>query len=255
MAAGCLVILMLSVPFVSAAADATAIPKSTDPRYADRPEAIASLKSHIAFISDTQDVRMDGVIRYIDTISSGTGTTTLKQIRDDFLVTASSIPLMNTNDGISRARESLRVQTLRFSEETRARMVQFNGSNNGLRASTRTAANASDTAISAGLKDPRWLANESARLTVFNKDSLERTRLLRELGRQGINTTIPRNLSEQIDAQRPGLQGALTNKSAAALESANAAIRTLTREFREDVAGLRAAREIGMKRDAMMATD
>jgi len=43
------------------------------------------------------------------------------------------------------------------------------------------------------------------------------------------------------------------NKSSVALQSSNAVIKSLNREFRQNVADTRAALAITMKRDAMMA--
>ena len=252
LAVACCVILMLLVPYVSATVSGTAIPNSRDPNDADRPEAIASLKNHIAYVSEDQDVRMSGTIRYIDTISDGAGITDLQDIHDDYLVIASSIPVMHTYAEIAAAREDLSAKTKLFSEETKARMVMFNGTTDDMRAGLRSYENETGNAPS-GNGSPHWLANESARLTLFNRASMDRLRTIRSLDRQGINTTVIRNLSEQIDALRPGLKEALTNQSAEAMESVNTAIRDLTHAFRADVASVRASREIEMKRDAMMA--
>ncbi|MDD1694415.1 MAG: hypothetical protein LUQ71_06790 [Methanoregula sp.] len=251
-AGACLVVLMLLVPFVSATVDSDTIPKSQTPNQADRPETIASLKMHTAYVGEDQDVRMSGTIQYINNISRGAGTTTLQEIRDDYLVTASSIPLMGTSAEIIKARENLRILTQRFSEETRARMVQFNGTKGDMRASLQSYQNATANALS-GNESIHWLANESARLTLFNRDSTKRMLQIKDLGKQGINTTLAKNLSEQIDAQRPVLQKVLTNKSAEALATTNTAIKALTLEFRKNVASSRAALVIEMKRDAMMA--
>jgi len=251
-AVACCVILMLLVPYVSATVSSTTIPKSTDPDHEDRPEAIATLKNHIAYVGEDQEIRMGGTIQYIDTISNGAGITNLQEIRDDYLVIASSIPLMHTSAEIAKAREDLSDQTKLFLEKTKAQMVLFNGTTNDMKASLRAYQNETRNALS-GNESPHWLANESARLTLFNKASMDRFRTLRGLAKQGINTTFLQNLSEQIDARRPDLQCALSNQSATALENTNDGIKTLTREFREQVASSLASREIEMKRDAMMA--
>ena len=245
-------VLMFLVPFVSATVSSATIPQSTDPNYEDRPDALASYKMHIALGGEDQDVRMSGTIQYIDTISRGAGVTTLQEIHDDYLVIASSIPLMKTYAEISKAREDLRVQTQKFSEETKVQMILFNGTKNDMRTALGKYQNETGQARSAN-ESPHWLANESARLTLFNKASMERFRTLRSLEKQGVNTTPARNLSEQIEAQRTDLRKSLSNQSAPALKTTNAAIRTLTREFRKNMASIRAARAIELKRDAMMA--
>jgi hypothetical protein len=249
----CLLLLILSVPLVSAVVDSATIPRSTDPRYEDRPEAIASLKTHIAYVGGDQNDRMEGIIRYIDTISNGTGTIILRQIQDDYLVTASSIPLMQTSAEISQAREDLQVQSRLFSEENKARMLEYKGSSPAMKASIRAIGNATDAGRPNSTTGSLWLRNESARLTLFNRESDDRKHILSDLGKQGINTTFAKNISDQIDAQRSNLRGSLTNKSSAALKSTNAIIRTLNREFRENIADTRAAMAIQMKRDAVMA--
>jgi hypothetical protein len=252
-AAACLLILMLLVPIVSAAVDSDTIPRSTDPNAEDRPEALAMLKTHIAYLGESQDARMDGTIQYIDRISNETGAVTLKEIHDDYLVTASSVPLMQTAAEIAEARESLNTRARQFSDETKTRMMQFNGSSTAQRASVRESSNASAYARSINDTSVLSLSNESARLALFIRESNDRTLLLRSLGKQGINTTLAQNLSQQIDAQRSNLTAALTSHSSASLKITNAAIRDLTLEFRKNVADSRAALQIEMKRDAMMA--
>jgi hypothetical protein len=247
------VILLLLVPLVSASIDSTTvIPVSRAPDAQDSQAVIASLKYHVAYVGTDQDARMNGVIRYIDTISGGTASTSLQQIQDDYLVIAASIPLMKTNDEIASARDALRVQTQLFSEETKARMVQFNGSTADMRASIRSSTDTADKVIDRA-KGALWLSSESARITLFLQDSVMRNITLRNLTEQGIDTTIARNISDQINTRRTSLQGALSNKSAAALKATNDEIKTLNRKFRENVASSRAALALEMKSRAMMA--
>lgn len=247
------VILALLVPFAAAEiTSTTAIPVSRDINAQDSPALIATVKSHVAFVGVSQDARMDGVIRYVDTISRGTASTNLQQIQDDYLVIAASIPLMHTYDEIAKAREALKVQTQLFSEETKARMVMFSGNNTAMQESIRTSTDTADKVI-ARSKDSLWLANESARLTLFTQESVRRSILLANLSEQGIDTTLARNISGQIDAQRANLRDALQNQSAAALTDTNNAIKALNRQFRENVASSRAAMAIEVKSREEMA--
>jgi hypothetical protein len=248
-----LVLIMLTVPFVSAVVDSDTIPKSTGPDHADRPEAIALQKTQIAYVANDQNTRMTGTIRYIDIISNGTGTVTLQEIQDDYLVIASSVPLMQTAADIERARDSLGARAREFSDESKAKMVLFNGNATRLQACIRSMANASASRYSNSTGGELWLRNESSRLMVFNQESIDRSLIIRELANKSVNTSLIQNLSRQIDAQRPNLQGALMNKSSVALQSTNDAIRALNREFRQNVADTRAALTITMKRDAIMA--
>ena len=248
----CLVILALVVPCVSAVIAGTTVPKSADPDQKDQPKAIASQKMHIAYVGEDTDVSMRCTIKYIDTISNGTGTTALQQIRDDYLVIAASVPLMSTSAEIAKAREELRAQTKLFSDETKTQLVFFNGSRADMRASTQAYLNAT-RGIGEDNASVHWLANASARLTLFNRSSTERFRTLYTLEKQGVNTTHLQNISDQINAQHANLRGALANKSVESLKTTNTAIKDLTREFREHVAKSRTTLAIEMKRDAMMA--
>lgn len=248
-----LVLLMLVVPLASAVVDPDTIPRSTAPDHADRPETIAMQKTHIAYVAQDQNIRMNGIIRYIDIISNGAGTVSLQQIRDDYLVIASSIPLMQTSAEIEKARDSLGARAREFSDETQAQMVFFNGSTTRMQACISSMANASAVTYGNTTDGNIWLRNESSRLVLFNRESSDRKRIIADLGKQGANTTVIRNISLQIDARRPDIQGALMNKSSEALQSTNAAIKTLNREFRQNVADTRAALAISVKRDAIMA--
>lgn len=248
-----LVLLILIVPFVSAAVDSATVSPSRDPNYADRPEALALLKTHIAWVGGDQNNRMEGTIRYIDRLSNGTGTVNLRQIQDDYLVTASSVPLMRTAADIYQARGDLQAQALLFSNEAKKQMGLLNGSSDGLMVSIRAVVNRTERNGINSTTGPLWLRNESARLTLFNQESNDRAIILKDLKNQGIDITVARNLSEQIDAQRPGLVGALTNKSSKALTATNAVIKNLNRQFRQNVADSRAFLMIEMKKSAMMA--
>ena len=128
--------LAIITPVASALVENTDIPPSTGPLDKDNPELISVLKTHTAYVGVMQQARMDGVIAYIDRISDGAGTTNLRWIQDDYLTAASSIPLLYTSDEITAAREEMRAQSIRFSDETNTQMAAFNGNDADLRAST-----------------------------------------------------------------------------------------------------------------------
>ncbi|HEX3002001.1 MAG TPA: hypothetical protein VHN82_06500 [Methanoregula sp.] len=247
-----ILLLMAMVPIVSAL-DSASLPPGKDPNYADRPEALALLKTHIAWVGGDQNDRMEGTIRYIDRISRGTGTVNLRQIQDDYLVTAASVPLMRTSNEILQARGDLQAQALLFSNEAKKQMGLFNGSSEGLTGSIRVVVNNTEKSGINSTMGPLWLRNESARLTLFNQESNDRAAILTGLTKQGVDTAVAKNLSEQIDAQRPALVGALANKSSKALTTTNAVIKNLNRQFRQTVADSRAGLVIEMKKSAMMA--
>jgi hypothetical protein len=248
----CLLFLLLIVPFVSAAVDPNTIPVDTTPLAENNPELIAALKLHAACLGQSQEARMDGVIAYIDNISQGTGSANLEQIRDDYLVIAATIPLMTTNDEITKARDDMRKQTELFSDETNAQFVLFNGSTDDMRASINASMDAADASFK-DFNNSLWLAKDSASLTLFNAESQQRALLLLNLDRQGIDTNLARNISDQIDAQRSNIQGALSDNSADALLTVNTGIKTLNRQFRKTVGDSQAAMAIELKRQALMA--
>ena len=169
---------------VSAALDRDTIPVSKDPLAQNDPEIISALKTHVAYVGQTQQARMNGVIAYIDRISGGNGTSNLYYIEEDYMATASSIPLMQTAEEITEAREELRMQSRLFAEETKAQIVMFNGSTDDMRGSINTTVQSVDNSFS-GMKDSLWLAKDTARITVFNQESQQRTALLNSLSRQG----------------------------------------------------------------------
>jgi hypothetical protein len=245
-------LLLLIVPYVSASVDTDTIPASNTPNAIDNPELVSAFKLHTAYLGQSQEARMDGVIGYVYNISKGTGTDNLQEIKDDYLVIAASIPLMTTNSDISDAREQMRVQTQLFSEETKAQLVMFNGSTDDMRVSITTSVQAADSSFT-NFKDSLWLANDSARLTLFNSESQQRALLLRSLDKKGIDISLARNISDQIDAQRASLQDALTNNSAESLKNVNIGIRMLNRQFRSTVETSQSAMAIELKRQALMA--
>jgi hypothetical protein len=245
-------LLVLLILPVAASVDSAIIPKSKDPLSQDRPDVIAVIKTHIAYVGEAQQARMDGVIHYIDLISNDSGTSSLQEIRNDYMMTASSIPLMGTADEITEARNELQAQSRLFSEETKSQMITFNGSIDDLRGNISISVRMVDDSFN-GMKDTLWLAKDSARLTVFNTESVQRSLLLDSLEKQGIDISKARNLSEQIDGQRLVLQKALVDNSAASLKTVNDGIKSLNREFRTAVQEYRTDMQIQMKHATVLA--
>jgi hypothetical protein len=237
---------------VSAALDRDSIPVSKDPLAKNDPEIISALKTHVAYVGQTQQARMNGVIAYIDRISGGNGTSNLYYIEEDYMATASSIPLMQTADEITEAREELRTQSRLFAEETKAQIMMFNGSTDDMRGSINTTVQSVDNSFS-GMKDSLWLAKDTARITVFNQESQQRTALLNSLSRQGIDISLARNISQQIDTQRSTIQKALSDNSVSSLKTANSGLKALNRQFRGAVQVYRTDLQIQMKQAAVLA--
>jgi hypothetical protein len=233
-------------------AGVTTIPASTGTLAQDSPEHISCLKTHVAIVSQEQDARMGGIISYVDTISNNKGSGNLRDIRGDYLTIASSIPLMQTSDDIEEARVELQRQSRLFSEETKTQVVMFNGSTDTLREQASASIQAMEDSITS-VNDSLWLANESARLTVFNRDSQQRAAVIRSLDKQGVDITRAANISQEIDAQRVYLQKALTAKSITALKTTNNGLKVLNRDFRTTVEGYESNLKVEVARDAILA--
>ena len=238
---------------VSAAIDSNTIPVSTAPLAKDSPDLISSLKIHIAYVGQTQQARMDGVITYLDTISGGNRTSDLQNIENDYMDTVTSVPLMQTSDEIAEAREELRIQSQLFSETTKKKIITFNGSVDAMRVSISASENAVDSSY-ASMKDSLWLTNESARLMIFNQESHQRSVLLTNLVNKGINVSGAQNISDQIDGKRPLIEKALAENSASSLKTVNSSLKTMNRQIRASISEYNNAMEIQMKRAAILST-
>lgn len=230
----------------------TPVPASKGPLAQDNPELIGPLKNHVAYVGQVQDARMNGVISYIDTISDGKGSGSLRGIQEDYLAVASSIPVMQTADDIADARSELQRQSRLFAEETKLQIVAFNGSTDAMREKAAASMQPVEDSITS-MQDSLWLAKDTARLTVFNQESLQRAAVLRSMSKQGIDISRAEKISQQIDARRGDLQKALNDKSVGALKAANQGLKILNREFRTTVEGYQAEYQIEMKRAAILA--
>ncbi len=244
--------LAMTAPVVGALVDKTDIQPSTGPLDKDSPELISVLKTHTAYVGVMQQARMDGVIAYIDRISDGAGTTNLRWMQDDYLAAASSISLLCTSDEITAAREEMRAQSIRFSDETNIQMASFNGKSADLRASTNATEAIAETNF-VRMPGAVWLINGSARLAAFNTSAEKRIAILQTLGRMGADITEASKLSDQIDAKRTELQEVAVNNKNGAVLSLNSGIAKLNDQFRSTVEESQKNREIQLKSAAMLA--
>lgn len=252
---GCLLVIgsLFLVMTASAIVENREIPTSKDPLARDSPENIAALKTHIAYVGTSQEARMDGVIAYINNISgSSGGVEKLQQIRDDYLEAAASIPVMQTADQINALRDDMCTQTRLFADEARVQVVIFNGTPEGMKQTADASIRAFDLSFN-GMTDPLWLSRESARVTIFNRESEERNFTIRSLSDKGIDVTQARQIADQIDAKRSDLEAALRTRQGEAMTKANTGIKTLNQEFRNTVGTYRANLEIQMKSAAIQA--
>ncbi len=235
----CLLILTaVLVPVASAFGE-----NKPQPLAENSPEIISALKNHIVYVGESQEARMDGIIRYIDVISNGAGNLDLEWIQEDYLTAASSIPLMYTAREINDAREEMGRQSLNFANAAQDQVVLFNGNFNIMRDYINDSMIAlSDSFVPA--KDPSWLARSSARLAVFNASSFERNTTISDFARQGIDVTKAREISDQIDAERTSLENALGHHTNVTIQSVNSNIKFLNQQFRNAILDYRAQLQI-----------
>jgi len=242
-----LVLTALFVPIVSAMSDT-----STQPLAEDSPEIISALKNHIAFVGESQEARMDGVIRYVDTLSGGEGVLDLEWIQEDYLTAASSIPLMYTAHEINTAREEMGAQSLNFANTAQDQVVMFKGNFNTMKDYINDSMQSLSDSFSSS-NDPSWLVKGNARLEVFNASSFERNATITELAQQGVDVTKARQISDQIDAQRTNLEHALVHSQNTTIQSVNSEIKMLNQQFRNTILDYRANLKIATSAAAINA--
>ena len=244
----CLLLLIaVGVPLASAATEIIPLPVQQQQNLSpqDNPALISALKAHAAELAGFQKARMDGVISYITNISGGSGGVDLQMIEEDYLATATSIPLMGTVDEIDAARSNMGDLTRQFSEETKAQMQIFNGSTEDMRSSINDSIASVGESVD-GVKGYAWLAGDAARLQVFDLAVMKQNELLASLSSRGIDVSAAQSVADQIAAQRTVLVDALKNHDDAALTTTNAVIKSLNQQFRNDIATYRAKLEIQM---------
>ena len=181
----------------------------------------------------------------ITNISGGSGGVDLQMIEEDYLATATSIPLMGTVDEIYAARSNMGDLTGQFSEETKAQMQIFNGSTEDMRSSINDSIASVGESVD-GVKGYAWRPANAARLQVFDLAVMKQNELLASLSSRGIDVSAAQSVADQIAAQRTVLVDALKNHDDAALTTTNAVIKSLNQQFRNDIATYRAKLEIQM---------
>jgi len=226
-----MILLFISALFVPLAGAVTQTTGQSGNLDQDSAEIISPLKMHVAYIGKTQQVRMDGVITYIDSISGGTGTAGLQQIQEDYLTAAFSVPVMRTVDEITEAREEMRRQSILFADETNTKLAMFNGSTTDMRSSVESALQPVEQSFNS-LKYSSWLASQTTRFMVFNQSSERRIAILDDLSLHGVDVSYPRDLSAQIDAQHGELEKALLENQDGGLLTLNRGLRSLKQQFR-----------------------
>jgi len=219
--------LLIAAPLAAASTPANA---------RDDPQLISGLKIHVAYYGELQQAQMDGTIRYINTISNGTGISALQNYEEDYMVAASSVPSMNSADDITAARDTMQTKSRKFSAETQVQMMKYGGKPADLGKWVNASVSQTEDSILRS-NGTYWLAQNTSRLVVFNYYSVGRSAILQNLEQQGMNVTDARQVSETIDAQRPALKDAVLNDRFDALKETNSAIDEQNRKFRDLVTG------------------
>ena len=229
---------MLSGPVAAAVTPGSSLSDSPGYFIQDSAQKISPLKMHIAYIGKTQQARMDGVITYIDRISGGTGTASLRQIQENYLIAAFPVPVMRTVEEITEAREEMQRQSILFVDETNAQLAMFNGSRADMQSSAEAAVHPVEESYNC-VKYSSWLASQTTRSQVFNQSSARRTAILKDLTQQGMDVTYPESLSARIDAQHAELENALLKNQDGTLLSINSGLRLLKEQFHTTIDGYR----------------
>nr|WP_320162489.1 hypothetical protein [uncultured Methanoregula sp.] len=237
---------------VCALSDTIEVPVSNDTLDRDRPENIAALKTHIAYVGGSQEARMNGVIAYVNNISGSAGVEKLQEIRDDYLAAAASIPVMQTADQINALRDDMCAQSRLFADETKNQLVMFKGTPDGMRETADASMNAFDISFNS-MTNPLWLSRQNARVTIFSRESQERNFTLTSLSEKGVDITQARQISAQIDAKRSDLEAALRSNQGDAITQINTGLKNLNQQFRNTVGDYRTKLEIQMNAAAIIA--
>jgi hypothetical protein len=216
----------------------TFTPEGQDYAYEDRPEVLSVLKAHVTYIGEFQQARMDGVIRYIDCISNGAGVQELKWIKEDYLVSASSVPLIYTSAEINEMRKEMSRQAELFSFTYNTLLGVFNGNSNDMEAYINDSFRAHEEAA-LNASEPSWLTFGTGRMIMFNRSAEYRQALLEEMQTRGIDISDAQKISEGIAEERYALEGILTSRSNECIIAFNGRIRIETQKFRDVIRGYR----------------
>jgi len=225
---------VLTIPLASAVGGSGSDTGSQTYLAKDDPQIIAALKSNVVYVGESQQARMDGVIRYIDSITNGTGTDELRWIEEDYLTAASTIPLMYTSDEINDARREMQDQSVLFYDTSADQVVMYNGDAGTMRAYINDSLRDFDVTFN----DPnrtRWLATGRARLIVFNESANKRNATLFSLSSRGVDTSTAQKISDDINAEHDDLLNALSHKGEVTISSVNSRLKTLNQNFRDAI--------------------
>lgn len=229
---------ILVIPAGAVAADRNT-PGSTSTPAEDSPEIISALKSHILVMGESQEARMNGVIRYIDCISRGSATEELIWIQEDYLTAVTSIPLMQTSADITLTRQDMQANSVRFSDETANRLAQLDGNPGTMKDYINDSLQRLE-ALHENKSARNWLKSEDARLTIFDRSAGNCNLTLSDLAMKGIDVARAKMISETINAERPVLSEIIGKKNDISIRAENGRLKILNQQFRSAIRECRA---------------
>ena len=203
------------------------------------PEILSALKAHSLSMGESQEARMNGVIRYIDCIGQGSVIEELGWIQEDYLTAAASIPLMKTSAEINSARQDMQVNSVLFSDETANRLVRLGGNAGSMKDYINDSEQLFEAA-SANKSAHHWLESGNARLIIFDKSAGNRNLTLADLSNGGIDITKAKTISDAISRERPVLQEIVNHKGEITIRAENGKLRILNLQFRSAIRECRA---------------
>ena len=124
-------------------------------------------KAHFAWLTAVQEVRMQGAIEYINTISSGQGTSGLSTLVTDFQDQSSTIQTFTTHVALDVAIQQLQQTATRFRTEMRSQMTAYHGMPRDLQNQVQTTLNGNATMLTA-LENTYWETRETNELFIFD---------------------------------------------------------------------------------------
>jgi len=194
-------------------------------------------QAHLAWITATQEIRMQAAIEYVSNISAGQGTAELDILLADLQEQQGKIQTLTTHVALNTALRQLQQITVDFREELRTQMVAYQGKTLVLLNKIQTAIENNETMLSA-LEDTYWTIRQTNELWIFDTRITNAQTILNTLTSRGYNTTEAQTKLDEIQDQRSELEAAYQARNQNQIHSVNMQIITLSNELREIVRNL-----------------
>lgn len=194
-------------------------------------------QAHLAWITATQEIRMQAAIEYVSNISAGQGTAELYILLADLQEQQGKIQTLTTHVALNTALRQLQQITVDFRKELRTQMVAYQGKTLVLLNKIQTAIENNETMLSA-LEDTYWTIRQTNELWIFDTRITNAQTILNTLTSRGYNTTEAQTKLDEIQGQRSELEAAYQARNQNQIHSVNTQIITLSNELREIVRNL-----------------